>query len=256
MLVEPFTQQEREGLLRRYSEANATYNELMDKGQYDDADRYLKETTSIAEEYFERLPRMVMGCCPFDGQPLVRTFDPYGLDGFWWDLDATPQEAPTCPHFCLLLGAVNFNGRDSHGGDFEVRPGPQAPYVIPRLLDYPEMIAVISHIEMDNGYVAYPITYFAERRPPPQDLTTGWARAIHSYTTQLGESAWREPNDSWDFDLRPWLEKDKVRWCEPESGNQKLSDEPPERCPYVDLPGERQRMVVRGKRFWTEGLPG
>jgi hypothetical protein len=220
-----------------------------------EAKAYLKTMEAIEIEYFERLPLLTMSCCPFDGKPLIRTFDPYGFDGLWWRSDAYPEEVPTCPHFCVLLGAVNFAGYEPHAEDFEVYPGPQVPYVIPRLLAYAEMVAVISHIQMDNGYIAYPVAYFAERRPPPQELTAGWGRTNYVYTTQLGQDGWRIPNDPWDFDLLPWLQQGKIRWCPWDSDNTVLSTESVDRCPYINLSGERQRIMIHRYRVWRMGLP-
>jgi hypothetical protein len=263
----PLTKQERRTLLEARRAALAKYEQAMNRsGQHppwsDDearalaeAEQHLAEAERVEAAYFDRLPRLTLSTCPFDGRPLVRSFDPFGLDGPWWRSDATPDEAPTCPHFCVLLGAVSFAGRPALAGDFDVHPGPEVPYVIPRLLAHPEMTAVLSRLEMENACVAYPIAYFARRRPPPQHLTAGWVRTNFVYTTQLGEGGWRIPNDPWDFDLGPWLAEGKIRWCVPGSDNSALSTEPPDRCPYLNLPGERQRLVVRGDRVQRRGVP-
>jgi hypothetical protein len=220
-----------------------------------EAEAYLATAEVAEREYFARLPLVTMSCCPFDGRPLIRTFDPYGCDGLWWRSDAQPAEVPSCPHFCVLLGAVHCAGNAPEAGDFEVHPGPQVPYVVPRLLAYPTMVAVISHIQMANGYRAYPVAYFAAQRPPPQELTAGWARTNYVYTTQLSQDGWRIPNDPWDFDLLPWLRQGKIRWCPVGSENSVLSTALPETCPYLELPGERQRMVLYRSRAWRMGLP-
>jgi hypothetical protein len=256
MEPEPLTKSAREQILNRESEILAHRETLIDKEDFAAARACLKRAEELEAEYFARLPRLIMSYCPFDQKPLIRTFDPFGLNGHWWEEDAITQELPSCPHFCVLVGAVSFAGLPPRAGRRQVNPGPQVPYVIPRLLDYEGMIAVISRITMDNGYLAYPIAYFALRRPPPQDLTAGWARSIHSYKTQLGELGWKGPNDPWDFELKPWLQAGKIRWCPPGADNTFLSTEPWELCPYLDLPGERQRMEVQQDRAWTAGLPG
>jgi hypothetical protein len=128
--------------------------------------------------------------------------------------------------------------------------------VIPRLLEYPSMLAVISEMRMETGYIAYPIAYFAERRPPVQDLSPSWARTNHAYTTQLGQDGWSISNDLWDFDLRKWVKVGKIRWCAPFSGNSTLSNDPAERFPYADLVAKPRRIIVRQSRIWRVGLPG
>jgi hypothetical protein len=227
----------------------------MELGEFRKAEIHLTDAFQAEKSYSAHLPRLTMSCCPFDGKPLVRSFDPFGLDGLWWQPDASPEEVPACPHFCVLLGAVNFSGQEPRAGNSEIYPGPQVPYVIPRLLNYPGMYAVIARLRMENGYLAYPVAYFAELRPPPQELTAGWARTCHVYRTYMGRDEWLTPNDAWDFDLRPWLEKGKIRWCPTDSDNSVLSTELPWRCPYLNLQGARQRMVVQGNRAWPRGLP-
>lgn len=255
MLVQPFSENERRDLLRRSASARSGYDEAMETEHWDRAETMLADARHQEQAYFAHVPRLPVSCCPYDGKPLYRTFDPYGLDGLWWQPSATPEEVPPCPHFCVMRGAVHYQGRPPQAGRFEVHPGPEVPYVIPRLLDMDGMIAVIAQLAMENGSLAYTIAYFAERRPPPQDLTAGWARTIHNYTTQLGETGWAVPNDLWDFDLQPWLAKGKIRWCPPGSDNTVLSTDPPDRCPYIDLPGMRQQIVVRGDEVATRGLP-
>ncbi len=78
---------------------------------------------------------------------------------------------------------------------------------------------------------------------------------MYDYTTQLGEDGFLVPNDIWDFELGPWLEAGKIRWCDPDSDNTVLSEEPPNKCPYLDLPGERKNIIVLEDRQWWKGLP-
>src|SRR6266536_5845633 len=134
----------RENLLRGRRDALAAYNRAMDMSQQHAQSSY-EETEALTEaarhytaarqaeaEYFEELPRIPLSCCPFDDRPLFRSFDPFGLDGPWWRGDAKPQEPPACPHFCVLLGALHFGGEEPRAGEFDVRPGPELPYVVPR----------------------------------------------------------------------------------------------------------------------------
>jgi hypothetical protein len=201
-----------------YREARAAYAELV----------------ALEKEYFENLPRPVMAPCPFCGQPLHRSFDPFGLDGFWWRSDAQPEEPEPCLHFCLLLGAVKLDGPASPT-DFAVHPGPARPFVVPRLLELPGMTAVISSLPIEGG-VAYPIAYFAPRRPPVQALAAGWGRTNFVYTTQLGEHAWRGADgEVQDFALAPWITGGRVRWCAPDGDRTVLAESGI--CPYLTDPG-------------------
>src|SRR5205814_10093029 len=102
----------------------------------------------------------VIAPCPDCGKGPYRSFDPFGLDGLWWRSDAQPEEPQPCPHFCVLLGAVDL-GQHRPRPDFDVHPGPGAPFVMPRLLQYQGMTAVISELTLPEGALAYPVAYFA-----------------------------------------------------------------------------------------------
>src|SRR3954465_9141300 len=141
-MPEPFSEQDRQQLLTTRQRALEEFNSRMDDAESNplwsqeenqalaQAASHLRILEKAENEYFDRLPKLTISRCPFDNKPLVRTFDRFGLDGPWWRSDTTPQELPTCPHFCFLKGAVNFNGRKPRGGDFEAHTGPQIPYVI------------------------------------------------------------------------------------------------------------------------------
>jgi hypothetical protein len=195
------------------------------------------------------LPRPALSCCPVCSQPLHRSFDPFGLDGLWWRSDAHPDEPKPCPHFCLLLGAVDLAAAKP-APDFDVHPGPGAPFVIPRILAMPDMVAVVSEIVLADGATAYPIAYFAPRRPPIQSLTAPWPRTNFVYQTQLAVQAWRRadepptglPPDTRDFDLAPWIARGQIRWCTAGSDRRRLATAPA--CPFVDLPGVRHAQLI------------
>ena len=266
---------DRDALVRRHRAACAAYNRAMDEhaAQFDipieigidasssafvDTDAFRRAGAALAEmaaldaAYFRDLPRIPVACCPHCDQPLYRAFDPFGLDGLWWRSDAQPDEPLPCPHFCVLLGAVDLRTSRPRPA-FDVQPGPDAPFVLPRLLQQEGMVAVVSEIPMADGAVAYPIAYFASRRPPVQTLAAPWARTNFVYSTQLGVHAWRHADepapgeatpDAWDFELPPWIARGKLRWCARGSDQRALAPALPDACPFADLPGSRQRQVV------------
>lgn len=266
------TKSERDALLERHRRASALYNHGMnehtaalgvrgeigidesssvfvDSSAYRQARQAYAEMVAIEEEYFRRIPRLPMAPCPICARPLYHSFDPFGLEGFWWRSDAQPDEPTPCPHFCVLLGAVDLGSHDPRP-DFDVHPGPGVPFVMPKLLAHEGMTAVISEIPMEDGARAYPVAYFAPRRPPVQTLTAPWARTNFVYTTQLGEHAWRAadapkgPGDPiWDFDLAPWVAGGRLRWCDPGSERTRLSESG--KCPYLALPGTRAPQILR-----------
>src|SRR5262245_33560632 len=155
-MVTQLSKSQRDDLLQRYAESLHSYAELQSSyesatpgaGRPDETrtEQVLRIAEAAGREYFQRLPRVAVSCCPIDGKTLYRTIDPYGFDGLWWRSDAAPAEPPSCPHFCLLRGAVNLYARPVRSGDFAAQVGPEAPYVIPRILEKPGVLAVTSQI--------------------------------------------------------------------------------------------------------------
>lgn len=172
----------------------------------------LRKIDKIIDRYWNWVPEILLSQCPFCNTKLYYPFDPIDLKGFWWmDRTQRPMKKPlACEHFNLLLGAVNVNNLPPQGGPYESRPGPDVPYVIPRILEMPSMIAVISSIEMHCGYTAYPIAYYSQIPPVAGSLTQSWARKEYYFTQDNRESGWDIVSDSYDFNLLPWIKADKL----------------------------------------------
>lgn len=259
--------EERDLLLKSLQEARDDYNaskllalvcppwSKKEEETLAEARAFLEKVTQLEKDYFDALPQVIMGCCPFDGKLLSRSFDPFGFDGPWWRSDTVLDEAPPCRHFCLTTGAVTIGDAEVQGGDFDAHIGPGAPYLIPRLLALPGMVAVIGRLKMDNGCTAYPISYFAEVRPSHELLGPEWRRNYFVYTDPAGEHRWRLPKDHWDFELLEAIKSRKARWCPPESDNTWINQSDAYSCPYVGLPGERRPLVVTGSQVRFSILP-
>jgi hypothetical protein len=255
MTVTPMDKTERASIFRNYAQVMANYAAARQTRDETACDRHFAEARRIRDRYFERLPRVCMAACPICAKPLYRLFDPFGLDGLWWSASPAWSEPPCCPHYVLLRGAVAFNGRPIRAGDAVVHPGPEVPYVIPRLLEMDDMVMTIGELPMDPGYTAYPLAYFARRRPPTSELTSVWARPTFEYKNAAGEGGWNYANDPWEFDLMPWAARGRLRWLKAGSGNAELSDDPPERCPYLLLTGVRQALEVQRDTVRKIGVP-
>jgi len=244
--VPSFTRADWEALRARYRDVLVRRKGAREEHDNATAERLSAEMEQVRDEYFTALPTVEMSCCPFDGQPLRRTFDPHGAEGFWWAIGGSSGRDPRpCEHFRVLRGAVDYSGHTIRetDGPYTVYSGPQAPYVIPRLLGLPGMIAVLSRLPMTSGYTAYPIAYFSERLIAPQELAAGWCQDTYSYRSPQGTSVWRGDDESWDFGLQAWIDAGRLRWCPPGSENLRLVG-PPEPCPYLDLPGRRTPVTI------------
>lgn len=209
-------------------------------------------------EYFDRLPRVVLSACPFTGTPLKRVFDPLGLDGpFWPKVQVAEVVQPDAPAtFRVLLGALDLHGRPVPEVTEEILPGPDAPFVVPRLLKLPGMVAVISRVELSGGDVAYPIGYFSETEIPAHLLHQFWLKQELWFDNSTGSKSWMTANDTWDFDLAPYVAAGKVRWIRPgDTGAEVVGSESGEACPYVGLPGQHRPQVLSGGELDLLDLP-
>ena len=221
-MVQELTEQDRRKLLNRRNGALTEYERLMnglasapplsdeESSGLEKARLAMARAEAAEAEYFDTLPVIPVTVCPFCSKPLLRSFDRWAFDGPWWRSDASPEDPPDCPHVYALLGAIRVSG-SSERAPREVYLGPGAPFIVPRLLASPSSLAVVGQLAMENGSTVWPIAYFAERRPRPQDSTAGWRRTNFVYTTQFSISGWRIPNDALDFDIEPWVQRGKVR---------------------------------------------
>ncbi|MEZ4364877.1 MAG: hypothetical protein R2939_01155 [Kofleriaceae bacterium] len=254
----PLTATDRAALLDREARAMDELREALMADDEAAADRAKLAAAAARAEYVQRLPVVSMGVCPFTNVQLRRSFDPFGLDGAWWATDAIRPAPPPPPTFCVLRGAVHFQGLPPKGHAFmERHTGPEVPYVIPRLLEQPSMTAVIGELHVAPGYRVFTIAYFADPRPHARELTSDWLESTHSVPASTDEEAWSIiPWDPWDFELAPWIERGKVRWCVPGSGNASLAAAGgPGDCPYLDVAGRRENLVVQDANVWNQGLP-
>jgi hypothetical protein len=212
------TRKERDALLSRARGIKQQLYPTSGARPAERAAKRLRETYyQILAEYADRLPRTRLSTCPFTGEPFIHSFDPWGVDGPWWESDREMAiEEPKAPEtFRVLQGALGFHGRKPSEADDAVMPGPEVPFVIPRLLGLPEMVAVVTSVQMTSGDTAYPITYFSPVPMLKAQLHREWRAAEYWYEDEDGDSMWRIDNDPWDFDLAPWIASGKLRWIVP-----------------------------------------
>ena len=240
-------------------------DELIDAGVDAAEERRLDaEETQLHEarkanlaDYARVIPRMPLSICPFCERPLIKAFDPVGLEGFWW-MDRTAgfyDNESVCGHFRLLRGALNLEGYSPQGGTYDARPGPEVPYVIPRILQMERMMLVISSIRMDCGYTAYPLAYFSVVDYPAGSMTAEWRRQEYDVQDPSGRWKFSIPQDPWDFDLDAWIRQGRVRWILPHEDNLAAPSLRPTDCPYLDLKGSKLPSVICEDRAVTEAVP-
>lgn len=256
--TETLKKAERDWLIERYFAEFDEYVRLFNADASEKKqDAALELSDSRIIEYYGRLPRMTLSRCPFTGEPLVRAFDPWGIDGFWWQREKIrdTDEPAAPPHFHLLQGAVSLNGLPPKGGRHEALVGPEVPFVIPRIMSRQGMVAVISSIAMDNGYTAYPVAYYSLTKPEPGCLTQGWREDSYSYVDSDGRGSWRIDAHPWDFELKGWVQSGRVKWINPDDPLFLVNEGSWEEFPYRDLPGDRQRQTIVEDKLYLSPPP-
>jgi len=207
---------------------------------------------AICREYEEGLPRMGLSRCPYTGVVQKHSFDPEGLDGLWWNWRAPARPLRERIFTCqAITGAVRIEP-PVEPFPFLAKPGPGAPFVIPRLLQLPPVQAVIHSLPCGR-HQAFCIAYFAPDEVDGVEWPNDWG--ANARWAEGGETwgGWHEApdfEDERDFNLAPWIERGKLAWIAP--GDRSLTLQRTVRgCPYLNLPGVRSMQYIEDGRVWT-----
>lgn len=243
----------RRDLLDAHSALEAALTELADDYRKNPsqelADAYAllaDRLTWVRDQYLDLLPYRAVSRCPHTGLVALYPIDDAGLDGLWWRYEAPDRPlADLPPTLFALTGAVGV-ADPIEPAPFEVRPGPGAPYVLPRLLVEDQAVAVVSSITIGR-HPGYVIAYYAR-----ESLST------HCAAAEWGTDRWtltplqaREPatiqvvelESERDYELAPWIESGRLHWIAPGDNTLTLRSGT-EGCPYLDLPGRRSEITI------------
>jgi hypothetical protein len=204
------------------------------------------------ERYESGLPRVAISRCPFSGGVVSMAMDTFGLDGPWWNsqVPARPVEDLARTVFAVT-GAVAF-GTQVPITPFVCKPGPGAPYVVPRLLVYPEIKAVVSSLRI-GAMQAYAILYFSE--DPPLDVyrVNTWGLDRYRATTAFGEGYSAQIFESeidFDYDLEFYVRTGRLLWIAPGDEGLMLRSVVTD-CPYIGLEGRRYPVGILDGKMWN-----
>jgi len=258
--MKPLSKNERDGLLVRLAEIDRRLypDDDTKEPSEKEANRLDGKYYATLSEYGDRLPRRAFGRSPFTGAPLERSIDPYGLDGPWWHRDCLLKiEEPEAPRdHKTHLGSYNLMGRNPGEVGEEVYPGPDAPFVVPRLLGLPGMAAVIMQLDLEKGDMAWVISYWSQESIPPVRLHQPWLRKELLFKNAKGKASWTIANDPFDFDLAPYLADGRLFWIDPADPRQRvMRASESSSCPFLGIAGDHRPQVLADGMRDLEELP-
>jgi hypothetical protein len=245
------TQAERDHLVARFRDAWQRREAADDAGDRAAVDAATAEITGIVDEYRQGVPIVSLSRCPFTGEVFETSLDIGGIDGPWWayEYEFRPYVEPP-PTFFAWTGAMQLDG-PIPDWSLKTMVGPSVPFVLPRILDHPDVRAVVSSV-LIGEHVGYAIVYFAQPIPRDLDRVDDWGHRGHLAERPDGSPVYVHAvnsDDENDYDLGPWIERGKLAWIEPGDLTLTLRTEAAG-CPYVDLPGERRRRYVQEGITW------
>ncbi len=205
------------------------------------------------QAYVAALPRVALARCPFTGAIVRHSLDDRGIDGPWWDYltPVRPAAEDGLPETVFAVTGALVVGGEPVVTDHLVKGGPEAPFVVPRLLERLEMRAVISQVRIGDqpGHV---VVYFAQPMVHGVTRFNTWGANVYWYRAPDGRWGWDnnyEDAEVIDFDLAPWIEAGKLAWVAPGDADLALRAEAGG-CPYLGRPGRRTFVRVQFGEVW------
>ena len=211
----------------------------------------LRRFSGVQDEYAAEVPVLPLARCPFSGELMEHSIDHFGLDGLWWNYEADVRPVEQLPAtYFALTGAVRLSSPPPEA-PFLCKPGPEVPYVVPRLLQQPAVKAVLSSLLIGENR-GYAITYFASPMLYDVPRVNTWGTNDYKFRDETGQLRWDSQPDSprdMDFDLAPWIAQGKLLWVAQGDATLTLRDTAGG-CPYLQLEGRRSITRIQEGQVW------
>lgn len=213
---------------------------------------------NLVEMYQKQLKYSSISRCPFTGEAVEWNIDDEGLDGLWWNIDNPIRQDIKAPStFYAIDGAMKLSS-NIEAAPFTVKPGPDIPYVLPRLLELDQVKAVISQLSIGE-HTGFCITYFCDPYLKYLPRINEWgtdryweSNPIIGDSYSPGRWVSLDPYKSdRDFDLKYWIQKGKLFWIKPNDPNLRLRISVTD-CPFIDLVGDTRYKVIQEGKYEYE----
>jgi len=201
------------------------------------------------------LPYVLVAICPFTKKSIWYKTGLFSLrDAFWYSQHSNGRVvAPESesPHLFCVDGALSLNGHqptETKNIRFvhkQITMAAEVPFIKPRVLSIPTMLAVIHSFPIAEKYTAYTTTYFAKELPKQDDFCVPWAKEMYvdfwDKSREVTYTGKRE--DAQEYDLAPWLAQKKIMWLDPNTEDRLLTiDDAP--FPYHNVPGRKHPYII------------
>lgn len=217
-------------------------------------DRLSAQADQARYAFLRQQPYVLVARCPYCSAPIWMKIGLFSLrDPFWMHtasngLDGVPDNV-RCAHLFCVDGALNLKGQTAiddliptipTGSPIKIHMAAEVPFVKPRVLNLSTMVAVVHSITVAAQYNAYPTTYFAERRPEQTEFCIAWARTEywdrHRVTKQMIIGS---RTDRQEYELGHWIDRQKLRWLDPEDQEHALVPALTKNFPYQNIAGRQ-----------------
>ena len=227
---------------------NVVEDEMLKNHLVQEFDKTSSELQVVEDKYTVGLPNLNLSRCPYTLEVYSISIDSFGLDGPWWDakepIRANEDELQS---FFAITGSVNIIG-EPPTTPFTIKPGPAVPWVSPRLLSNEAISAVLSHMKV-GLYDAFVTVYYTNSKTVDIDRINTWGTDEYLINDNDGFAVLDrtfDEEDEYDFDIRKWIEKGKLKWISINDKTLELHDSI-DNCPYLDIQGYKYPVIIQNK---------
>ncbi|MCJ7732677.1 hypothetical protein MUP51_10215 [Candidatus Bathyarchaeota archaeon] len=204
-----------------------------------------KKITEITQKYLKMTPVIPLSRCPYSGEVTYYSIDHFGIDGPWWDYTKPLRALSNLPvTFHTVTGSLKLNGKPERM-QFQVRPGPERPYLIKQLIESPGVKAVISTAQIGK-HTGCMVFYYKEDVNTSVEPARLWGQYLWESIDRWGKRIYLEPDErdfSYIFNLEDWVEEGKLLWIQPDDKEFTLRTGV-NGCPYLNMVGDTRFQII------------
>jgi len=249
---------ERRQLLERLFELDVKWKQLVEKEM--STQEVNQEMEGLVETYLKQLPEVNISRCPFTGETMTLTMDVEGIDGLWWNNESPKRPEGKLPKTYFAMDGAMKLEVVLEVAPFIVAPGPDVPFVIPRLLAFDQVKAVLSTVKI-GAHTGYMIVYYADPMLEGEKRVNDWGTERYweetdAFSGMVTPGQWVNVSPSlmdYDFDLAPYIRSGKLLWLEHQDASLQLKSVV-KGCPYLELEGSHKIKFIQEGQTWDDDM--